>query len=225
MKDKKIITTDVDFVLLDWVGGLTPFFEEKGLNTDHLEQYFGSTYYPTLQELFFIEDEKHCIELMKEFNASPHIAHLPIFQQDSVDTFKELVKEGFEIHAVTCVGDEDKTHKMRTRNLMEHYGDVFSYDRVHALPVRTSKEPYLKAIQNHGNIIMFIDDRENHLQEAKNLNINPVLYSNDGKTTDCEKTTVISCLKEVKKLANKFSITDKLKQETQQSKSRIKLGR
>lgn len=204
---KKIITTDVDFVLLDWVAGLKPFFAEKGIDDSHLDRYFGSTYYPTLEELFKISDEEHCIQLMKEFNVSPHIAHLPVFQKEAVETFKNLHDDGFEIIAVTCVGGSEQTHKMRTRNLQENYGDVFNLDRVICVPVRTSKEPYLKKIQERGEVIMFIDDREGHLQEARNLSIKPVLYSNDGKETTCSDTILIDCLTKVSDIAYEYRLS------------------
>lgn len=194
---KKIIATDVDFVLLDWVQGLKPFLDEKGIDSEHLKKYKGSTYYPSLQELFFIKDESICINLMKEFNASRHIKELPIFQEGSEKYFRELHDKGFEIHAVTCIGSEEKIKRNRYENLFSIYGEVFSYDKVINLPVRTSKEPYLKELQKKGEVLIYIDDRHNHLKEAKDIGIKTALYTNDGKIKDDNTDVVITCLSEI----------------------------
>lgn len=61
---KPILATDVDFVLLDWVAGLEPFLKEKGMKYDHIKQYAGSTYYPSLSELFLMKDENKNLEIL-----------------------------------------------------------------------------------------------------------------------------------------------------------------
>jgi len=196
--ESKIITMDVDFVLLDWVLGLKPFMEEKGISTEHLEKYAGNTYYPKLTELFLMDDEDLAIELMKEFNRSQHIENLPIFQDEAHKYLKELHDEGYDFRAVTCIGDEPIHRELRSKNLMKVYGDVFNENKVVNIPVRTSKEPYLRELQNEGNVLMFVDDRIPHLNEALRLDIQPVLYTNDGKTTNNKKIEIIDCLSSLK---------------------------
>tara|TARA_B100000700_G_C15063044_1_gene867377 strand:+ start:10867 stop:11526 length:660 start_codon:yes stop_codon:yes gene_type:complete len=197
-KKSDIIAMDVDFVLLDWVLGLKPFMEEKGIPTDHLEQFAGSTYYPKLTELFLIDDEELAIKLMKEFNRSNHIENLPIFQKESHNYLKELHNEGYDFRAVTCIGNEPIHKELRAKNLMKVYGDIFNHNKVINIPVRTSKEPYLKELKNEGNVLMFVDDRIPHLNEAIRLDIQPVLYTNDGKLTNNKKIEVIDCLSKLK---------------------------
>ena len=89
---KPILATDVDFVLLDWVAGLEPFLKEKGMKHDHIQKYAGSTYYPSLSELFLIEDENKNLEILAEFNKSKYIEQLPIYEslppEDGRDSFK-----------------------------------------------------------------------------------------------------------------------------------------
>ena len=66
-KSKPVLVSDVDFVLLDWCAGLEPFLKEKGMEYKHLEKYKGSTYYPSLEELFFEKDENIKMIIMKEY--------------------------------------------------------------------------------------------------------------------------------------------------------------
>jgi hypothetical protein len=87
---KPILVTDVDFVLLDWCAGLVPFLKEKGMEHKHIEKYIGSTYYPRLEELFLESDENVNIMIMKEFNNSKWIEHLPMFQKDAKNYQKNL---------------------------------------------------------------------------------------------------------------------------------------
>ena len=216
---KNIMALDVDFVLLDWVGGLKPFMFEKGMDVEHLDKYIGSTYYPTLQELFKIEEESVCINLMKEYNASPHIAHLPIFQEDSRDVFKEMYKNNIELVAVTCVGAEEKTRRLRMKNLQRYYGkEIFPYENVIAIPVRTSKEPHLRKLKERGSVIGFVDDREGHLDEAKACDITGILYTNDGKRSQCDNTVVIDCLNGLPELSEKLIMEMERKSKAENSK-------
>jgi hypothetical protein len=190
---KKILVTDVDFVLLDWVVGLKPFFDEKGIQSDHLDQYRGSTYYPNLSELFFNDNEAENIKLMKEFNDSHWIEHLPIFQDDARKHLENISKKT-DIYALTCLGDGQEQKMKRTQNLINHYGDIFK--DVLCIPVRTSKAPTFKKLLETNDIHCYVDDRENHLAEAVSCNIDTLLFKRNENHAETE-SNVVNCWSEI----------------------------
>lgn len=183
MKKKPILVTDVDFVLLDWVYGLNPFLKEKGMPTDHLEQYRGSTYYPSLSELFFNENEDENLKLLHEFNNSEYIKHLPIFQEDSVKYLQNIAQE-VDIYALTCLGTGVLQKESRAQNLRDHYGDIFK-DTL-CIPVRASKEPALRELQKKHTILHYVDDRIVHLKEAVDCKIDTILYKRNEEHPETE---------------------------------------
>ncbi len=175
---KHILATDVDSVLLSYMCGLIPFMNEKGLDVSHMHQYKGSSYYPTLQELFKT-DEQTGIKLMLEFNASHHIKNMPIFEEGAEKALADIHNQGIHVVAVTCIGSDYMQKLYRFHNLASVFGEVFSHvDQVINVPVRTSKEPYLQQLMQSGNVLGFVDDRLNHLKEAKNVGIQPIWFNN-----------------------------------------------
>lgn len=196
--NKKILITDVDFVLLDWVVGLKPFLDEKGIDSEHLDQYRGSTYYPSLSELFFNDNEDQNVKLMKEFNNSSWIEHLPIFQDDSRRHLEKISKK-VDIVAVTCLGDGKEQKLMRTNNLIQHYKDAIK--DVICIPVRTSKAPTFANLKNNNDILFYIDDRENHLAEAKSCGIDTLLFKRNEDHAPTE-SKVVNCWSEIEKLVD-----------------------
>lgn len=199
MKKKPILVTDVDFVLLDWVYGLKPFLDEKGMKSDHLEQFRGSTYYPCLSELFFNKNEDENIKLLHEFNDSEHIKHLPIFQNDSVKFLQNIAQE-VDIYALTCLGSGVLQKENREQNLRDHYGDIFA-DTI-CIPVRTSKEPALRDLQKHHEILHYVDDRILHLKEAVDCNIDTILYKRNEDHPDT-KHYISNCWSDIEAKTNK----------------------
>lgn len=175
---KNILATDVDSVLVSYMCGLIPFMKEKGMDTSHMHKYKGSSYYPSLTELFNT-DEETGIKLMLEFNNSQHIKNMPIFEEGAEEALHKIHNKGVHIVAVTCIGSDYMQKLYRFQNLSKLFGKVFSnIDQVINVPVRTSKESYLRKLQEQGRILGFVDDRLGHLQEAYNLNIQPIWYNN-----------------------------------------------
>lgn len=203
---EKILVTDVDFVLLDWVYGLKPFLESKGISSEHLESYKGSTYYPCLSELFFNDCEETNLKLLHEFNDSEYIKHLPIFEEGSHEHLGEI-SENIKVFALTCLGTGEEQKQSRWQNLRDHYGDIFE-DTI-CIPVRTSKEPYLRELMEKYEIIGYVDDREKHLQEAINCNITPLLYKRNEKYPDTD-IKVVNGWSEIKEYVDN-SLKNKVK--------------
>ena len=186
---KPILATDVDFVLLDWVAGLEPFLKEKGMKYDHIKQYAGSTYYPSLSELFLMKDENKNLEILAEFNKSKYIEQLPIFQKEAIEHINNI-KQEYDIVAITCIGTEEVQKNKRTNNLVNHYGEVFS--DVICIPVRHSKEEYLKELKKESHVEFYVDDRIKHLQEAINCLIKPLLYVRNADKPETE-IPIVEC--------------------------------
>ncbi|AKF13466.1 hypothetical protein PHIN3_203 [Sinorhizobium phage phiN3] len=118
MKSNKVILTDVDGVLLDWIGSF-----EKYMNTAHnlytvddtsyrLDKRFGA--HPD-KELFYIED----------FNHSPEIGNL-LPHKDAVEGVRRFVEEGYKFLVITSLSKNDSSCRARVENLEREFGaDAF----------------------------------------------------------------------------------------------------
>jgi len=192
-QEKPFLAMDADFVLLDWCAGLKPFLAEKGIDNSHIDRYTGSTYYPTLEELFLDSDSDKCIELMKEFNDSKWIEHLPMLQATAKEHLTLLAQE-VNIVVLTCLGLGADQAAKRTNNLVELYGDIF--EEVICIEVRGSKEEKLIELAKTKNVIGFVDDREKHLKEGVNAGVSPILFVRNAPMPDTQYH-VIDCLSQI----------------------------
>src|SRR5271165_3733956 len=115
---EKIILTDADGVLCFWLEAFDKFMAEKGLiiNPEHVHNYQVHMKYDI--PLDFQR------ELTKEFNESEWIENLNPFA-DSVEYVKKLNELGFRFIVVTSVSDSPVAKMYRTRNLHQHFGDIF----------------------------------------------------------------------------------------------------
>lgn len=163
-KMRKVILTDCDDVLVDWLGSFEKFMERKEYvkvpNTEH-EYSFAVRY--NISSL-------KASELVKEFNESSHIEHLLPFL-DSSKYVKKLGYLGFKFIVVTSLGEHPESRTKRIKNLESIFGKVF--EDVHCVSLGGSKEHVLKNWADSG--YFWIEDHMRHAEAGHELGLRSVL--------------------------------------------------
>lgn len=174
MKQKPVIVTDVDSVLLDWLHGFATFLEkEKNIDVSHIKDFFGTSHFIDTTKITNIS----CLDtnklLVKEYGKSQYIEELKAFQDDAKQHILQLHKE-VDFIALSCLSKNRQIINKRKRNLQNVYGNIFK--DVICIGFGQSKEPDLIKLKEQENIITFVDDREKHIQESISAGIKPILF-------------------------------------------------
>lgn len=116
---QKVILTDCDGVLLDWVEGFQRFMNEQGyeqkLSADfayHFEDEYGIT-------------RSEMTNKIREFNESEGMKTLkPIKNAELwIPRFEKL---GYKFHVITSMTDDEQAQHWRMENLVKVFGNVFT---------------------------------------------------------------------------------------------------
>lgn len=119
MIHKKLILTDADGVLFDWVTGFNAWMEGKGYN-----RLPDTEFHYTIENWYNISHE-HAMELVSHYNSSAAIGYLGPYL-DSVEYVKKLHDiHGYKFVVITAMGHDPYAIKLRERNLTDIFGDVF----------------------------------------------------------------------------------------------------
>lgn len=115
---EKLILTDCDGVLLDWMDSFSKFMLEKGHTVDpkYIDKY-------SLAKRFNV-DRNVMHDYIVEFNNSAHVSNLPPLA-DSVEYISKLAKLGFRFIVISSMSNTKEAHDLRWKNLQSVYGDVF----------------------------------------------------------------------------------------------------
>lgn len=148
---ERIILTDCDGVILDWLAAFEPWMLERGLSPvvkGKVEEMYALDlkYGTTAGEMKRIVHEFNSSELMRELQ--PY--------KDSQVVIPRLVDAGFRFVAVTAIGKHSAEY--REENLMNLFGDVF--DEVICLSQRGCKRSVLSRWKNTG-LLWIEDDPDN----------------------------------------------------------------
>lgn len=199
---KQMIVFDADSVLLDWFLGFVTFLMERNHSTDHVKQFIGTTQFVPIEEMTQVDCEEYNKQLLKEFAKSGHLSNLNHFQENASVILEALSKD-YYIAVVTCIGRTDDLIKQRNENLIKRYGDIF--ERIICLNFGESKEQSLRELNDEFDVVLFIDDRIKHLEEAAAVGITPALMSRGVDVCPIETGNfhVISCLSEIQRLIKK----------------------
>lgn len=165
----KILLVDVDGVCLNW----NDAFDAHMANLGHiLDDDFDSHYHlPTRYGV----DPDYMNNVVANFNTSHHISKLNVFR-DAATYLPKLKQDGFEIHAITSIGDDPVCKKFRKKNLVDIFGkNVFA--SVTCIPMYTCKSEYLKE-WNHSNF-MWIEDSPNNSQVGHELGLKSYLIDHN----------------------------------------------
>ena len=114
--NEKVILTDCDGVLVDWLFGFKEFMAERG----YVEQ--NPTGYSVWKRYGFVNKEKGD-SLVQEFNNSAAIAYLTP-QYDAVKYVRKLYEEGgYVLRVITSLSLNKYAYKARLQNLHDLFGE------------------------------------------------------------------------------------------------------
>jgi hypothetical protein len=110
---------DVDGVLLNWQFAFTTYLGYHGHFPDPEKRF---SYY--LEEQYGLTVE-NIVRLIYNFNHSPSIGTLPALR-DAVHWVPKFKEEGFDLHIISAVSDQEWPQKARKANLEKLFGPIFS---------------------------------------------------------------------------------------------------
>lgn len=176
MNKDRIILTDADGVLVDWLGGFQSFMESKGF-----PRIGGTDKDYSISARHGISNHQG-MEFVKEFNEGRKIADLTAFA-DSVEYVTKLANKGFRFIVVTALSDHPDAHEYRTTNLHNLFGDVF--DEINCITMGANKAEILTRWVD--TEYFWIEDHMRQAEAGHEAGLKPILIShpyNDHYQTD-----------------------------------------
>jgi len=170
----KLILTDVDDVLLSWIGGFHQFMHDgEHFQIDH---YDPEHYH--LGKRYGIK-ESEAMKKVAEYNHSGYLAKLPPIS-DAAEYVAKLAEEGWRFIAITSIGDHPDVVRYRNENLLNVFGDIF--DEIHCIPIGTSKADMLSRWKDSG--LPWIEDHFVNAVDGLKAGLNPIVVTrphNEGQ--------------------------------------------
>lgn len=183
MKEQKLILTDADGVLFDWITGFNLWMESKGYT-----RLYGFERYYTIENWYGITREQ-AMEFVTTYNSSAAIGYLPAYL-DSVEYVKKLHDNyGYKFVVITAFGQDQYAIKLRKRNLHRLFGDVF--EEILFVDLLKSKLELLKLYEP----AIWIEDKPSAAEEGRSVGHRTFLFRhghNSHMSTTHEITRVDS---------------------------------
>lgn len=159
---KKIIV-DCDGVLLDWCYAFDVWMREHGYRlkpqfSGCFEQY--KRYGVSLQESF---------SLVNTFNQTGALGYLPAFK-DSVEYVTRLAREGWRFEVITMIGKDKFAHRLRKKNLLHLFGDVFDY--IYCAGSHTEPKKLILEERYKNTNYIWVEDRVDYAQQGQEVGLN-----------------------------------------------------
>jgi len=130
---KKLILTDIDGVVLDWLSGFITFLEKKGVKVK-----------PDVEQMMWNLSEwiecDNVDALVLEFNSSEGFKTLMPYED--AEWFMPKLANLYEFVAITSCSDTEEAINSRKTNLYSVFGNFFK--EIHCLPLQADKTPYLE---------------------------------------------------------------------------------
>lgn len=166
MKQKKVILTDIDGIVVKWQSGL-PFFAAKhNMPTDVMLEMIVDERFRSMSEIFGCSEE-FSETLMVEYNNSSFIRFLQGYD-DALVVINRL-KQDYDFVAITALGNTPTASLNRVANLNTLFPSAFKETMV--VDMGESKTGrYLEAKKKYGDrIVCFIDDLAINLEDCHNV--------------------------------------------------------
>lgn len=167
MSKEKIILTDADGVLVNWLDGFEKFMNERGYprapNSEH-EYAIPKRHKNVPEEVVY--------SLIHEFALSGHIANLEPYA-DSVKYVKLLSEQGFRFVVITALSDAPLATLNRMKNLHGHFGNVFN--DIQCIKMGAMKTEYLRPWEGSG--YFWIEDHPKQANAGHELGLKSVLIN------------------------------------------------
>ena len=189
--NEKVILTDVDGVLLDWLFSFTQWMEKHGYvaNPDATNQYDVTKRYG----LNGPDKER----LVRMFNESAWIRCLPPLR-DSIKYMRKLHEDhGYVFRVISSLSNDYYAQHLRTKNLIEMFGpsvfDTFVY-----LDTGADKDDALE--QYRGSECWWVEDKPENADLGIELGLNSILMGHNFNKDYNGKASRVNNWKEIYQL-------------------------
>lgn len=164
----KIILTDCDGVVLDWIFAFDQWMARHDYKVvDHLAYSMEGKYGLTTKEAY---------RLCRMFNESAWIRKIPPLR-DSIKYVKKLHQEhGYIFHAITSLSKDPYAQHLRTKNLRELFGDSV-FDKYIYLDTAADKDEELVKYANTG--CWWIEDKPENADCGLKYGLNSILIDHE----------------------------------------------
>lgn len=176
MHQKPVILTDCDNVLLNWFANIPFFLMSKGFPIDHLQGKIEGNQFFDHKELFSTDCEDTSFSRLMEYNTSTFVSTLPAMEVAALEVLPRL-SDIVDIIVVTNISDNPISKQYRTQNLRSIYGDVFS--DIICLNPHSDKSKSIKQIAAQREVILWTDDRVEHVKEGIKAGVPSYQYTYD----------------------------------------------
>ena len=185
----KLILTDCDGVVLDWVFAFDQWmarhdYKIVGKNCYSMEEKYNLT-------------EKEAYRLCRMFNESAWIRKIPPLR-DAIHYVKKLHQEhGYIFHAITSLSKDPYAQHLRTKNLREMFGDSV-FDKYIYLDTAAPKDEALVLYEN--TQCYWVEDKPENADCGLKYGLNSILIDHDYNRDYTGKATRVKNWKEIYKL-------------------------
>lgn len=164
----KLIITDADGVLLDWLTAFHQWMQGRGYV---LQPGFEHDY--SLHKAYSVE-KKAMTQLKRSFNQSADIMSLKP-HRDAVSGVKVLSSMGYRFIVVSCLASGKLAMKNRLTNLYDLFGANVFLDVI-CLDALDSKRPTLSLlISKYEDIVYYIEDNVKNIIIGRELGLKPIV--------------------------------------------------
>ena len=164
----KVILTDCDGVLVDWVYAFDVWMGRKGFKKIHEEVY-------DLHECYGIE-KNECKKLVRFFNESAAVADMPPLR-DAIKYVKKLHEEkGYVFHCITSLSLDPHAAKLREKNIWALFGET-AFEKIICLDTGADKDEALMPYLDSG--CLWVEDKPENAVVGAKLGLTALLIEHD----------------------------------------------
>lgn len=166
--NEKLILTDCDGVLLDWVYSFDQWMARHGYRKQRSDVY-------DLAKAYGI-DKAESKRLVRMFNESANIAYLPPFR-DAIKYIRKLHEEhGFVFHAITSLSTDPFAVRAREENLKRLFGET-AFEKILCLDTGADKDGALEPYRD--SYCVWVEDKPENAEVGHRLGLDSILIEHD----------------------------------------------
>jgi beta-phosphoglucomutase-like phosphatase (HAD superfamily) len=182
----KVILTDCDGVLVDWVYAFDAWMARKGYKKAHSDVY-------ALEECYGMP-RAEMKRLVRFFNESAVVGNMPPLR-DAIKYVKKLHEEkGYVFHCITSLSLEPAAAKLREKNIRALFGET-AFEKVVCLDTGADKDDALLPYLDSGCV--WVEDKIENADLGCRMGLHGVLMSHGHNEEYDGEATVVANWKEI----------------------------
>lgn len=169
---RKVLLTDIDGVVLNWLDPFHEYMHDLGYERDHTAvDLWHEVHYPELT----LEEQQRIISA---FNKNERIGNLPSWR-DACFGISTFIEHGYKIIGITALGTDPQQLDLRRKNLDSVFGPG-AFAELHGTNTweKNSKERYLMPYR--GSNVPWVEDHVDNAQLGRNLGLRTFLMDHPG---------------------------------------------